>query len=285
MTTALKPIPRLLNANGGSSGGFLANMGIKLPFGMSNVSSHQQEKNPNFPSKDQLDQKNNNAKVDAQGNPITDVNNNPDNNADPNKGTQGSQLDNFKDIFTIPTDKDGKPIVAVDPFATPITNVDPAKLREAASKMNFAAGITAETVTKAMQDPAAFLQLINTVGQQSFAAALQATTGITERSINDNNQRFEQALPDRIRSQQIAQTASKHPALSHPAAAPMVAALKSQIAATNPHLSPEQVASKAEGYVIAMASDINNVNTQQQQEQNRSNVKEVDWTALLGGNS
>lgn len=283
MTTALKPIPRLLNAAGGSGGGFLANMGIKLPFGMSNVSSNTPDPNPNFPSKTQLEPKNNNSKVDANGNPVADVNTDPNNNADPNKGTQGSQLDNFKDIFTIPVDKDGKQIVATDPFATPITNLDPAKLKEAASQMNFAAGMNAESVAKAMQDPAALLALINQVGQNAFAAALTANTGIVERSINENNSRFEAALPDRIRNTQIAQTASKHPALSHPAAAPMVAALKTQIANTNPHLTPEQVASKAEGYVIAMASDINNVNTQEEQQRTRSSSKEVDWTALLGG--
>jgi hypothetical protein len=40
----------------------------------------------------------------------------------------------------------------------------------------------------------------------------------------------------------------------------MVAALKSQIASTNPHLTPDRVAEMAENYVIAMAKDINNVN-------------------------
>jgi len=233
----------------------------------------------------QLNPQNNNSQIQNGNTGAADLKpGDPNNNADPNKGAQGSQLDNFKDIFKLPTDDKGQPLGNTDPLAQPIMQFDAAKLKEAASKMNFAQGIDAELLQKAMsgQDPQAFMQVLNTVAQTGFTSAISVTSKMAETAIATNNQRFEQALPDRIRTTQINQAQPKHPALAHPAAAPMVSALKMQIAQTNPHLPPDRVAEMAENYVIAMATDINTVNTQTETKTKNKNSSEPDWGALLG---
>lgn len=285
--------PRSMNAagGGGGGGGFLANFAAKLPFGMSNISNPgvqaggQQQQSGYQGANTQLQPKNPDGSPQQQvqnQNGNNEPNSDPNANPDPNKGAQGSQLDGFKDIFKLPVDDKGQPVQQPDPFAQPVLpNFDPAKLKEAASKMNFAAGITTEQLTQAMQDPAKLLGLLNSVAQNGFTAALQATTGIVETSFQTNNQRFEQALPDRIRQTQIKQAQSKHPVLSHPAAAPMVAAMKSQIALTNPHLPPDRVAEMAENYFITFAGEINSTNQQQQLANKKPDPTQVDWNALL----
>jgi hypothetical protein len=276
---------RLMNANGGGGGGFLANLGVKLPFGMSNIGNNApvqpQNNNPNFPSKNQLDPKNQPDPITGQ--PGTEANNDPANNADPQKG-QGSQLDNFKDLFKVQTDDKGNPQVPVDPLSGPLLTVDPQKLKEAASKLNFTGNIAPEQLQKAMsgQDPQAFMDVLNSVAQGAFLQAMQVNAGVVETAFQKHTSRIETALPDRIRNIQVRNAAPKHAALSHPAAAPMVEALKGQIARANPHLSPEKVAEHAENYFIAFASDVTAGN-QQQSNGNKSGPQETDWAALLGG--
>jgi hypothetical protein len=281
------------------SGGFMN----WLPFGRSNASTGgvqmpnpnqggaQQTGNPNFPSRTQLDQKNNTL---DPNNPNNQTGNNepgtdPNNNADPTKGQGGSSLDQFKDLFRIPTDDKGNPTLPADPMQGSVLAVNPEKLREAASKMNFLGSISQEQLQKAMsgQDPQAFMEVLNATAQSAFLQAMQVNAGVVETAIGKNNQRFEQALPDRIRNFQVQNAAPKHPALSHPAAQPMVDALKQNIARTNPHLTPDRVVEMAENYVIAMATDINNVNSANNKKNTPNNgtgSSDVDWMQLLGGN-
>jgi len=265
-----------------SNGGFFPN--FKLPFGMSNanqVATPADAKPQHQTGAQQLAQP---ANDNQQPNPPGDngqPNNDPNNNADPNKGQAGSQLDNFKGIFTMPTGPDGKPLETADPHNEPLLNLDPAKLQEAAAKMNFAAGVAPELLQKAMGgDAQAMSEVMSAAGRNAFVAATASMTRVVEDAINRNNQRNDQTLASRVRDVQINQAPVKHPALAHPAAAPVLAALKQQIAATNPTLSPDKVAEHAENYVIAMSTDVNTHNQQQTQAKTKS--LEPDYGVFLG---
>lgn len=268
-------------------------LGFNLPFGMSNANNNTpaapnaQQGNPNFPASNQMQRKNEGADptnmvAGQQGN--NEPNNNQDNNPDPNKGKGDSQLDNFKDFFKVPVNDKGEPVVQQNPLEQPIMQVDQAKLRELASKTNFTSGITAEVLQTAMSDPSKMLQLLNQVAQNGFATALQASTTMVEGSIQRYNERVQQHLPDQIRTVQIHQTQAKHPALLHPSVQPMLAMLKQQVASTNPQLSPEQVATTAEGFILAMNADMTASDTKTRQQNQPKNPSDVDWMATLTGN-
>lgn len=208
--------------------------------------------------------------------------NNSENNADPNKGVQGSQLDNFKDIFKIPTDDKGQPTVPnTNPLADPIMSVDPQKLREAAGKMDFTRGLEPELLQKAMsgQDPQAFMQVLNSVAQNGFSTALAATATMQNQALNTYHTRLDGTLASRVRDVQISQAAPKNPALAHPSAQPVLSAIRQSVAQANPHLSPEKVAETAENYFVAMAADMQAAN-EKSQPQTKS-AGETDWMALL----
>ncbi len=200
---------------------------------------------------------NNNAQPNPPGNTGT-PNTDPVVNADPNKGQAGSQLDGFKDIFTIKTDDKGNPVTPADPLSQPLLTMDPTKLQEAARKMNLAGTIDPQLMTKALAgDAGALAALLNQGAQNAFLAATNATSAIVEEAVRKNNQRYDAALPDRIRDHQLQNSASSNPILNHPAAKPLVDGMKAQIAAANPHLSAEAVQQKAEAYVVALNSDMN----------------------------
>jgi hypothetical protein len=231
------------------------------------------------PGNTQLQQQNNNKEPNPKGGDGDPANSDPDNSADPNK-KQGSQLDAFTDLFKVePVDPNNPE--PVNPMDQPLLAFDPAKLKEAAGKMNFAAGIDAETMQKAMQDPAVFMQVINQVAQNGFAGAISTVAPMVEQTIRKNNERVESALPERVRNVQISQTGPKNPALSHPAAKPIVDGMKYQIAAKNPHLSPEKVAELAESYFINLSTELQAGSPQNQQQQQKQKAGEADWTSFL----
>lgn len=237
------------------------------------------------PAPSQLQQQNNNNQPNPPGNNGDPNAGNPNNMADPNKGAPnsgapGSPLDKFNDLFKVDTDTNGQPIVVTDPMAQPLVQLDPAKLREAASKMNFTQGVSQELLQKATSgDGVALLQLINASAQNAFIAGSMATGSVVDNAVRTNNDRFNTVLPDRVREVQIRQTAAKHPALNHQSAVPMVEMMKAQVAAKNPTLSPDKVAEIAENYFIAMADGIQQSN-QQNQPANR-NGAEPDYSIFF----
>jgi hypothetical protein len=264
-----------------SFGNFIVQAG-KQVFGMSNANNPNSMVPGYQTGQQQLQQPaNNNSQIQSGNTGAADPNTDPQNNADPNKKPEGSQLDQFTGLWETPKDDKGQPIVQQDPLEGPIINLDPVKLKEAAGKINFAQGIDPETLQKAMsgQDPAAFMQVLNTVAQNSFHTAVTVTTKAAEEATQRSLQRMEAALPDRIRTQQIRQQQPTNPALSHPAVAPVMEGLKMTIAARNPHLSPERVANMAENYFLTMHRELGNT----EQQQANANKKDTgpDWEQLL----
>lgn len=156
----------------------------------------------------------------------------------------------------------------VNPFATPLLNTDPVKIAEATSKMNVVGDIDPALLTKAMsgQDPVAFMQVLNQTAQRTLATATQINSATVEKATQLNNERFEAALPDRIKQVQLDQMVSDNPALSHPASQPFLQLLRSQVQMKNPGLTPQEINARAEaaltGYATQLATPVTPENQQ-----------------------
>lgn len=146
----------------------------------------------------------------------------------------------------------------VDPLRGPVLNSDPTKIAEAAGKVNFLDQVPAELMQRvnAGNDPAALAELINTVAQRTLATATQVGAATVEQGLQRNNQRIEQALPDRIRQVQLDAMPVANPALAHEASQPLLRLVRAQILAGNPNLSPEAVNKQAEAVLINHAQAV-----------------------------
>ena len=102
-------------------------------------------------------------------------------------------------------------------------------------------------------DPQAFAEAINTAAREAFAAAAQLSHGLVEHGARTAAERVDSSLDSRIRNFQIKSQNTSHEALAHPAVAPMLNAVKMQIAQSNPQLTPEAVQRQAEQYFTQMA--------------------------------
>ena len=172
--------------------------------------------------------------------------------AAPAAGPQ-NPLDNFADMFK-PRQQDpnaAKPATLADPI---LGQLDPTAFKQQVAQANFAASIPQETIQKAISgDAQAFADAINSAAREAFAAAAQLSHGLVEHGSRTAAERVSGSLDSRIRNFQIKSQNTNHEALAHPAVAPMLSAVKMQIASSNPQLSPEQVQRQAEDYFTQMA--------------------------------
>lgn len=178
---------------------------------------------------------------------------------------------------------------AVDPnaakqptLADPLLGTfDPAAMQAQISKTNFAAAIPQERIQAALNgDVQAFGDAINSAVQAAFLASTQLTHGLVETGARAAGERVSQSMDGRIRNFQIRSQNPTNEALAHPAVAPMLTALKTQIATSNPTLTPEQVQQQAESYFTQVA-DVLTAPKQQQAAAAAAGPKEADFSYLL----
>lgn len=199
----------------------------------------------------------------------------------------GSPLDSFTDIFKM-EGSEGQP---ANPLSEKLLNLDPKKLSEAVAKMNFAQNVSAEQMQKALQgDTQAFQGILNQVSQNAMAVSTNMIVNMMEGAISKNNERFNSTLGDRFQEFSLKHQRPENAALNHPAAQPVLEALKATIS-NNPKnrgLSPSEIAKKAEDYFLTMADSINAAKTPANDTSSASGGRkpnaEEDWTQFLQTN-
>jgi hypothetical protein len=170
---------------------------------------------------------------------------------DPSAKPPGSEenkvpsLDTFKDIF--------QNIGAAGPGKAPLINADPAKLAQIANTLDFTRNINPDVLQKAMAgDAKAFLEVLNSVGRQSFVAGTQATSHLVDKQTSAAVDFMQKGLPNQIRSFQSRDLArTENPAFSHPAVEPFLAVIQQQLAQQHPQATALEIASKSREYFAA----------------------------------
>ena len=193
------------------------------------------------------------AQAAAPANPMAHPSNMTGQPAAPAAGGPTNPMDAYSNLFTPK---------AVDPkapkqptMADPILGtLDPVAFRQQVATANFASSIPQEQMQKALGgDVQAFTDVINAASREAFAAAAQLSHGLIEQGVRTGAERLNSGLDSRIRNFQVKSQNTSNEALNHPAVAPMLNAVKMQIASSNPNLSADQVQSQAEQYFSQMA--------------------------------
>lgn len=152
---------------------------------------------------------------------------------------------------TVPTDPKAAPT------EQPYFQVDPAKLAASVKNLNFAAQIDPAQAKLALEgDTNALSAVINSAVQQSFQATMLSIPGIVEPALRKAADNATAQVPGLFRQQQLASERSANPVLNDPAVAPIVAALKQNLAAQNPQASSAEIQAKVDSMMLAMAGAI-----------------------------
>lgn len=162
---------------------------------------------------------------------------------------EASPLDPFKDLFKIEppkADAQGES----NPFA-----IDTDAIFNGAKQTDFTKAIDNETLAKigagGEEAQQAFLVAMNRMNQMSYAYSAMLATKMAEQATSHVMQRVQTLVPDLVKQLRVNEEFSdSHPALNHPAAAPMLQAITSQVRQKYPDASPREVKKIAEDYVV-----------------------------------
>lgn len=176
---------------------------------------------------------------------------NPTNPTVPNKDPQApeSQLDSFKDLWK--ADNTAAP-------TSPLGNLDQAKINEAAGKIDFTRVIPKEALSKIAaggeEATVAFAQSLNSVAQAVFANSTAANASIVENALANQRKQFESALPQLLKQHGLGEAlVTQNPLLTHPAAQPMVEAIKQQMVQQYPKATQQELMEMTGRYFDQMA--------------------------------
>jgi hypothetical protein len=143
--------------------------------------------------------------------------------------------------------------------ANMFAGADPAKMLEAARKVNFAAQVPPELLAKITSGgpdaAAAFAQAINDVAQRSYAQSSFASTKIVEAALAKFQEGLDARLPSQVKRHQVSESLREsNPALNHPAAAPIMEALQAQLTVKFPSASARELQDMASAYLTSFTS-------------------------------
>jgi hypothetical protein len=197
-----------------------------------------------------------------------------------NPADTGPSLDNWKTVWdTPPADK-----TPTDPWSQPILPSDPAKIREAAGKMDMLSGVNPELMQKAMSgsDPQAFMQVINAVAQNTLAMSAQLSSASVERAGSVIRERTEQSLPEKFRDFQLNQLPVDNPVLNHPGAQGLLRMTRQQLKMQNPTWNAQQINDEAVKYLTTFAAATTHQSAPAVQQRTSQQAQEgTDWSTFL----
>lgn len=199
-------------------------------------------------------------------------------------GQPAQGLDKFADLFTPVSPEQAAKQPNFDPDAL-FATLQPDKVAEIAKSMNFAEGLTQDTLAAignggegAIQ---AFAAALNQVGQQSFTKALLASAQVTKQALSTANQSLDGRLSAAARDQAVKSAIfAENPALNSPAAKPIVDALQQVISTKNPTATSSEIQATVKEYLSNFAAVASG--QQQQQQQQAAQNQETDWAKLFG---
>lgn len=194
------------------------------------------------------------------------------------------------------TNIETKPVSPLDPFADlwkndpaltpkpdPLFNINKEQLINASRTQDFRGSITKEQLiaigkggNEAME---AFSSVMNTVAQDTYARAAEATTKLIEAALVKNNAQQADKFSKQIKTQNLNESLrAENPAFSHPAAQPLISAMEQQMSVKFPNATASELRDMALQYISGFATAVTKPdpvsNTKQKPE-------ETDWTTFL----
>lgn len=202
--------------------------------------------------------------------------------------TKVDPMDTFKDLWTAPAKVEGQ---EEDFNPSAIFNIDPATMQQAIGKINFAEGITADQL-QAIQGGGeeaikAFAAVLNTSSAKAMQLSTTAAAKMVEQAMTRASGAMDKKIASGVKLNQVSSAMQElNPALTHPAAAPLVNALKEQFTNKHPTATPTEITTMISSYLdnfagIAAGKKEDPAATAAAAEA----AKGTDWAAYFGGNT
>lgn len=164
-----------------------------------------------------------------------------------------SPLEGYKELWKVDASTNGSQPGNSDSFV-PNFELDPVKLTEAASKIDFLATVPQDQLAAAMTDPEAMKAVINNGLRNVFANAMTGSGNLVTHSMGKAQEALlNKVLPESYRTQAVQAALADNPVFSNPAVAPVVDMVRDQMQRKYPTASPQEIANHALQFVQGMS--------------------------------
>lgn len=180
-------------------------------------------------------------------------NNQPAGGGNNNGGDQNSPLDQFKELWQTGANSDPAKATADQQKAADRIKNRSEKIKAAAKSLDYSRVIKPELAQKALSgDVNSFMQILNAVGQSSFAHALSQSHLHSDEAFSEFETSVFSKLPTELRKHQAMNTTLEgNSALNHPSIRPLVEGVQQQLTAAFPDATPAEIHKKTLEYFQA----------------------------------
>lgn len=180
---------------------------------------------------------------------------NKDDSGNAAAGGSESPLDQFSKLWEDSANSEGGE--GDNPNA--LFKLDPKKLGEAVSKIDFTKNIDPALVESALKgDSKALSQVINSAAQGAFGQALVSASQLVESGISKRMEKITGDIDARVKALGVqSQLRAKNAAFSHPSVKPLVGMIQERFAAQHPNASAEELHDYSVKYLTQLANIIN----------------------------
>jgi len=198
-----------------------------------------------------------------------------DNNA--NK-QETSPLDQFSGLWDTAAPKQSE--------TSKFLQMDPTKMMEAVSKVDFSKAITPENlaaITTGGEGAAkAYVDSLNKVAQTVMAQTIGSTTKIMEAALKKQSEEFTSSLPDTIRKHTANESLrGENPIFANPAVQPLIQGLQSQLAVKYPNATAAELNKMAKDYMVTVFGEVAPKPDLTKDANGKPKKQEQDWSAFL----
>lgn len=161
----------------------------------------------------------------------------------------------------------------------PKFSLDPKVLGDVSKKMDFTRGVSPELLQKATNgDVSSLMEIIKTVGQNSYRASIEHNTALTDTYINSRSDFDKKTMEKGVKQQLTTSALADTPNYQHPVIKAELNRIASQYAAANPDAAPQDVAKAAKQYIDDLQSALNPKATAPKAGEEGG---EMDWSKYL----
>ena len=207
----------------------------------------------------------------------------PANPNQPQEGVSKSPLDDYNTLFTLT--EDDKKRLADQGITDKVFSVDDAKLQESVKGMSFTnPEVLNAHMQKALQgDQNSLMELLNSVAREVYARNAKLSATLSERAATTTADSLRGQLPQHMRDFAAEEGLQNlNPAYNHPAAKPMVTALKSQFSQKYPNATSGEITKMVSTYLdnFSKATKMPDPASQDSRTQNQT---DVNWNNFFAG--
>lgn len=231
----------------------------------------QQQQTQNQQQQNQQQQQGQNQQ--QQGQPGIDPNTGQPLQAD--SKDPSNPLEVYKDLFKMPEN--------AEEDTPPAFQIEPTKLKEAASSLRFSQNLPQELMQKAMSgDAQAMLQAMELIGQQAYETALSHTSALTDKFVGIRSAYDQKNLGRLVKGELTTSALSSIPNFKdNPAVRAQLTTIASAFQAQNPDATPDQIREQTLKFINDLASNISPSDPNDQTKGGNTKAEEIDWTAWL----